>query len=48
MKHARALCNLVQGKKVTNVYKEDGVVSVDAMKAYKAVKVCFHSFLTLD
>ena len=48
MEHARALCNLVQGKKVINVHKEDRVVSVDAMKAYEAVDVYFHSFLTLD
>jgi len=43
----QTLCNLVQGKTVLNVYKEDRVVSVEAIKAYKGVEVCFHSFLIL-
>jgi hypothetical protein len=34
MEHARVLCNLAQGKKGTNMYKKEKVVSVHAMKAY--------------
>ena len=46
MEHARALCNLAEGNKLINIYKEYKVVSVDAMKESKRTDVCFHSFLT--